>query len=131
MNFGKSDFLGLILPVTAALSTSHNSVCDTICPASRVSNAPPTCLTQARWLPQKGDVAVPATIRVTHRRWLPNYLSEDRSMGKVIKFGDHFIKEYQMTVKQMLVQRAITKWKGRQYRRAFAEKRKRQEEQQE
>jgi len=48
-------------------------------------------------------------------------------MGKVIKLADHYIKDIGLTVNQLLAQRAITKWKGLQYRRAFAEKRKRQE----
>ena len=52
-------------------------------------------------------------------------------MGKVIKFGDHYIKKYAMTVNELLIQQGITKWKGQMYRRAFAEKRKRQAESQE
>jgi len=32
-------------------------------------------------------------------------------MGKVIDFESHFIKKYQITVKQLLVMRPYIKWK--------------------
>ena len=37
-------------------------------------------------------------------------------MGKVIDFESHFIKEYQMTVKQLLVMRPYIKWNVRRQR---------------
>ncbi len=43
-------------------------------------------------------------------------------MGKVIDFESHFIKEYQMTVKQLLVMRPYIKWKIAGFRRQAAEK---------
>ncbi len=43
-------------------------------------------------------------------------------MGKVIDFENHFIKRYQVTVKQLLVMRPYIKWKIAQFRRQAAEK---------
>ena len=43
-------------------------------------------------------------------------------MGKVIDFENHFIKRYQVTVRQMLVMRPYIKWKIAQFRRQTAER---------
>ncbi len=48
-------------------------------------------------------------------------------MGKVISFKDHVVKGDCLTVGQHIAMYHYAKWKGEQYRRAFAEKRKRQE----